>query len=162
MQGEKTFTRKDLDCIADSLPDADVGWRASNPISLIWKPHRNTITGNYDANVLIAALITVGKEVVWFDRRKGPDELELELTSYGERLLGMIVNFPKSQYFGLWQGRHWVAIRKVEGVWYKLDSDESAPDLFLDGEDGLKAYLDSLISSKGEVILILNGDAPQS
>ena len=154
LQGENCFTRDELDSIADNLPIAVIRSGVPNPLSLIFKPHRNAVTGNYDANVLISALNSRGKEVVWFDRRKGIEELLSEVAGYGDRLLGMIVNLHRKKWLGVWQARHWVAIRKLQGMWYNLDSDSAAPICL--GEDGLRDYLDWVISTKGVVILVLN------
>lgn len=157
-QGENSFTRKELDAIADGLPTADVGSSVPNPLSLVFKSHRNAVTGNYDANVLISALNARGKEVVWFDRRKGIDVLLSQVAEYGDMLLGMIVNFSTKKLLGLWQGRHWVAVRKLQGMWYNLDSDNVAPVCFGNGEDDLRDYLNSVISTKGVVIFVLNNE----
>ncbi|KAG0590468.1 hypothetical protein KC19_1G101800 [Ceratodon purpureus] len=156
LQGENCFTRDELDSIADGLPTAITGSSVPNPLSLIFKPHRNTVTGNYDANVLISALNARGREAVWFDRRKGVEDLLSEVAGYGDRLLGMIVNFSTKKWLGMWQGRHWVAIRKLQGMWYNLDSDNAAPICFVNGENGLGDYLSWVISSEGVVIFVLN------
>ncbi|CAK9866412.1 unnamed protein product [Sphagnum jensenii] len=177
LQGEMRFTRKELDSIADSLtlvgdgttsqgttqPCATTTTRTMevlNPLSLIFKPHRNAVSGNYDANVLIAALATRSKQVTWFDRRKDIRSLNLA-TSYaddGRLLLGMIVNFWSPKLLGLWQSRHWVAIRKIQGTWYNLDSDNAAPLAFTDGEDAIYHYLSTVISNKGEIMLVTNDE----
>jgi josephin len=171
------FTRKELDSIADSLTLVGDGttsqgtaqpWTTTttrtmevlNPLSLIFKPHRNAVSGNYDANVLIAALATRSKHVTWFDRRKDIRSLNLA-TSYGDDgrlLLGMIVNFWSPKLLGLWQSRHWVAIRKIQGTWYNLDSDNAAPLAFTDGEDAIYHYLSTVISNKGEIMLVTNDE----
>lgn len=58
-QDQKAFTRQDLDNICYSLnPDAFVN------------PHKNVFgLGNYDVNVVMAALQLKNYEAVWFDRR---------------------------------------------------------------------------------------------
>lgn len=156
VQGENCFTRDELDSIADGLPTAMTGSGVPNPLSLIFKPHRNSVSGNYDANVLVSALDSRGKDVVWFDRRKGVEGLLSEVAGYGDRLLGLIVNLSTKRWLGMWQGRHWVALRKLQGVWYNLDSDATAPTCFVNGEDGLRDYLSSVISTDGVVISVLN------
>ena len=157
MQGKKSFSRKELDSIADGLPTAILRPSVPNPLSLIFKPHRNAVTGNYDANVLMSALNAREKEVVWFDHRKGIEVLLSELAKYGDRLLGMIVNFPTRKLLGIWQGRHWVAVRKLHGMWYNLDSENAAPVCYVNGEEDLRDYLNFVISTKGVVIFVLNG-----
>lgn len=158
-QGENAFTRKELDTIADSLEVPETATTSSgNPFSFIFKPHRNAMTGNYDANVLEAALQTRGKEVKWFDGRKGIEELLSQVAQYGDdKLLGMIVNFTTRKFLGLCQGRHWVAVRKLkpEG-WYNLDSERVAP-VCLGNDDSLKEFLrPALVSTDNVVIFVLN------
>lgn len=157
VQGENSFSRNELNSIADGLPTDLEGRNMPNPLSLIFKPHRNAITGNYDANVLISALNSRNKEVVWFDRRNGAETLLTEIADYGDRLLGIIVNISTRKWLGMWQARHWVAIRKLQGVWYNLDSDHTTPVCFVNGEDGLRDYFNSVISSDGVVLFVLNG-----
>ena len=53
------------------------GW---NPVSIVFRPHHNEITGNYDINVLIAALEQKGKTVVWHDKRNGVSSIDLDGT----------------------------------------------------------------------------------
>lgn len=157
LQDENCFTRKELDSIADALSTAEAGSSVPNPLSLVFKPHRNAVTGNYDANVLISALNSREKDVVWFDRRKGIDDLLSKIAEYGDdRLLGMIVNFSTKKLLGMWQGRHWVAVRKVQGLWYNLDSDRVAPICLGNGENDLRDYLNFVISTSGVVIFVLN------
>jgi josephin len=107
-------------------------------------------------NVLISALNAREKEVVWFDHRKGIEELLSEIAKYGDRLLGMVVNFPTKKLLGIWQSRHWVALRKLHDMWYNLDSYSVAPVCFGNGEDDLRDYLNFVFSTKGIVIFVLN------
>ena len=157
LQGKSAFTRNELDSIADNLATDEAGGRSAlNPFALVLKPHRNVITGNYDANVLIAALNSRGKDVVWFDRRKGINGLFLEVAGYGDRLLGIIANVPKPWLLGWWQGRHWVAICKLEGTWYNLDSNKAVPVAFVDEEMDLREFFETLLANDSEIMLILN------
>lgn len=157
VKGERPFTRKELDRIADDLPSIgsnDTHWWS--PLS-IFKRHRNALTGDYDVNVLFAALASRGKEVIWYDRRKGADGLTLTAT-YGSMLVGIIVNVPARRFAGLWKGRHWVTVRMINGAWYNLDSDFVEPFLLHNGEEDLKSYLDSVFSNSGEVLIVLDSD----
>ncbi|XXG75391.1 hypothetical protein AAC387_Pa07g3908 [Persea americana] len=152
LQEKDLFNRADLDAIANQLVHIDPQKENWNPLSLIFKPHHNTLTGNYDINVLIAALEGKGKKVVWHDRRNGASSIDLSLSE--EDLIGIIVNIPVSKYGGLWRSRHWVALKRIDGLWYNLDSDLDAPKP-LKHEEEVKEFLDDIISQGGELLIVL-------
>ncbi|KAJ8452668.1 hypothetical protein Cgig2_005004 [Carnegiea gigantea] len=152
-QEKDAFTRADLDGIAEKLSLDDPTPDRWTPISVVFKPHHNLITGNYDVNVLIAALERKGKNVVWHDRRNGASSIDLEGSERG--LMGIVVNIPVRRFGGLWKGRHWVAMRKIDGVWYNLDSDLKAPKPFNHVSD-VRVFLDSVILEGGEILLVMN------
>lgn len=120
------------------------------PLSLVWKPHHNVLTGNYDVNVLIAALEGRSHRVVWHDRRNGASSINL----MDENLFGIMLNIPVRKLAGLWKGRHWVTLRRIAGGWYNLDSDLAKPKPF-ENEEEVKEFLDSVITHGGEVLLVL-------
>lgn len=124
-------------------------------MSVIFKPHHNALTGNYDINVLIAALEERGKSVIWHDRRCGASSIDLDEPE--DKLFGIVLNVPVRRYGGLWRSRHWIALRRVERVWYNLDSDLSAPYPFKNTEE-IRGFLDDGISIGGEVLLVMNGE----
>ncbi|CAM8949413.1 unnamed protein product [Rhodiola kirilowii] len=152
-QDKDVFTKAKLNAIAESLvidvPDM-VSW---TPLSVFFKPHHNSVTGNYDVNVLLAALEEKGKSVVWHDRRNSAVMINME----EDTLMGMVINVPVRRYGGLWKGRHWVALKRIEGVWYNLDSDFRAPVEFKDGGE-VQEFLDAVISGGGEVLLVKNAE----
>ncbi|XP_039145849.1 josephin-like protein isoform X1 [Dioscorea cayenensis subsp. rotundata] len=145
------FTRAELDAIADKLVLDDVNKDKWTPFSFIFKPHHNILTGNYDVNVLIAALEAKGKKVVWHDHRTGSSSIKL----VDDSLTGMMLNVPTKKFGGLWRSRHWVAFRKIHGIWYNLDSDLKAGKPFQNDEHVLE-YLDNIISQGGQVFIILH------
>lgn len=124
-------------------------------LSPIFKPHHNVLTGNYDVNVLIAALEERGKRVVWHDRRCGASSIDLDGPVDG--LLGIVLNVPVRRYYGLWRSRHWIALRRIERVWYNLDSDFDAPYPFKNTEE-IRNFLDRVLSTGGEILLVMNGE----
>lgn len=153
VQEKECFTRVELDGIAGNLVlnDSDKGqW---TPLPFIFKPHHNVITGNYDVNVLITALEARNKKVVWHDRRKGASSVDLN----AETLVGLMINVPIRRFRGLWTGRHWVAIRRIDGIWFNLDSDLSEPKQFKDQENVI-GFLDSVLSQGGELMVVLQGE----
>jgi josephin len=149
-QEKEFFTRAELDGISESLALTDPNKDKWTPLSLIWKPHHNALTGNYDVNVLIAALEASKKKVVWHDHRKGASSIDLD----AEALVGLMINVSVKRFRGLWSGRHWVAIRSVDGVWFNLDSDLSSAKQF-QGKEQLIAFLDSVLSQGGELMIVL-------
>ena len=153
IQVSGAFTRAHLNGIAEKLVLDDPNKGTWTPLSVVFKPHHNALTGNYDINVLIAALEEKGKRVIWHDRRSGVSSINLDESE--DKLMGIVLNIPVRKYGGLWRGRHWVALRKIEGVWYDLDSDLAAPHTFKDTEE-VREYLDAIIGGGAEVLLIMN------
>ncbi|KAF6153521.1 hypothetical protein GIB67_027388 [Kingdonia uniflora] len=162
-QEKNLFTRADLNALSEQLVLADPikqHWTRA-PLSVIFKPHHNALSGNYDINVLIAALEGKGKEVVWHDRRNGADTIHLDHESQ-DMLMGIVLNIPVKRFIGIWKGRHWVTLRIIEGVWYNLDSDLLHPYSFKDTRE-VKDFIDYIIRSGGEAFLVFhkNGDKDQ-
>lgn len=153
MQEKESFTRAELDGISENLALNDPNKDKWTPLSFIWKPHHNALTGNYDVNVLIAALEGRKKKVVWHDHRKDASLIDLD----AEALVGLMINAPVRRFRGLWSGRHWVAIRSVDGIWFNLDSDLSSAKQF-QGKEQLIAFLDSVLSQGGELMIVLQDE----
>ncbi|GLU18795.1 hypothetical protein SLE2022_350770 [Rubroshorea leprosula] len=153
-QQKDAFNRASLDAISEKLVLDDPNKETWTPLSLLFKPHHNAITGNYDINVLIAALEGKGKSVVWHDRRNDASSIDLDDGSEGT-LMGIVLNVPVKRYAGLWRGRHWIALRKIDGVWCNLDSDLSAPQSF-NGAEEVREFLNYIIGQGGEVLLVKN------
>ncbi|KAI4460404.1 josephin 1 2 [Holotrichia oblita] len=111
----KEFLKEELDSICYSLsPD-------------VWiNPHKSILgLGNYDINVLMKALQSRGYEVIWFDKRKDPNCINLR------NIFGFILNVPseyKVSFITLpLRRRHWIAIRQINGNYYNLDSKLDSP-----------------------------------
>lgn len=153
MQEKESFTRAELDGISENLVLTDPNKDKWTPLSLIFKPHHNALTGNYDVNVLITALETRKTNVVWHDRRKGASSIDLDAGA----LVGLMINVPVKRLRGLWTGRHWVAIRSIDGIWFNLDSDFSSPKQF-QGKEQLIEFLDSILSQGGELMIVLRDE----
>ncbi|XP_017982419.1 PREDICTED: josephin-like protein [Theobroma cacao] len=150
-QQKDAFTRASLNSVAEKLVLDDPNKEIWTPFSLVFKPHHNSITGNYDINVLIAALEGKGKTVIWHDRRNGASAIDLN----DEILMGIVINVPVRRYAGLWKSRHWIALRNIDGVWYNLDSDLDAPQCFKDSGE-VKDFLDYIITHDGQLLLVKN------
>ncbi|XP_070306537.1 josephin-2 isoform X1 [Odocoileus virginianus] len=123
-------------------------------------PHRSLLgTGNYDVNVIMAALQGQGLAAVWWDRRRPLSQLALP------RVLGLILNLPSPVSLGLLslpvRRRHWVALRQVDGVYYNLDSKLRAPEVLGD-EDGVRAFLAAaLAQGLCEVLLVVTKEVEE-
>ncbi|KAK2160500.1 hypothetical protein LSH36_132g05020 [Paralvinella palmiformis] len=141
-QESRTFTQKELDEICNTL----------SPASYI-NPHRSMLgLGNYDVNVIILALQHKGFDTMWFDKRRSPSDLELD------NIFGFILNIPTDLRLGILhlpvQRKHWVAIRKVNGDFYNLDSKLNRP-LLIGNNQQLVAFLKEQIQNKDKELLLV-------
>ncbi|KAK7321340.1 hypothetical protein VNO77_31891 [Canavalia gladiata] len=152
-QQKGVFTRAKLNAISERLALDDSNKETWTPLSILFKPHHNAFTGNYDINVLIAALEEKGKSVVWHDRRNGVSSIDLDAPE--DVLMGIVINVSVTRFAGIWRSRHWLTLRKIDGVWYNLDSDLSAPQSFLDTHK-VREFLDFTMAHGGEVLLVMN------
>ncbi|NXX20511.1 JOS2 protein, partial [Podargus strigoides] len=89
-------------------------------------PHRSLLgTGNYDVNVIMAALQSLELAAVWWDKRRSLERLVLG------QILGFILNVPSQVSLGFvalpLRRKHWLAIRQLHGTYYNLDSKLRAP-----------------------------------
>ncbi|KAL6341632.1 hypothetical protein AAG906_032753 [Vitis piasezkii] len=149
-QEKDIFTRAKLNAIAEKLSLDDPNKETWTPLSVLFKPHHNMITGNYDINVLTAALEGKGKSAIWHDRRNGASSIDLDGAE--DTLMGIMLNISVRRFGGIWNGRHWFTLRKMGGVWYNLDSDLKSPQSFKDVEE-VKKFLDCIIDGGGEIFL---------
>ncbi|XP_050239041.1 josephin-like protein [Quercus robur] len=150
-QQKDAFTRASLNEIAEKLVLDDPSKVSWTPLSVLFKPHYNAITGNYDINVLMVALEGKGKSVIWHDRRNGSSLINLD----DDTLMGIVLNVSVIKYGGLWKSRHWITLKRIDGVWYNLDSDLVAPETYKDDEE-VREFLDCIINHGGEVLLVMN------
>ena len=135
----KEFVRYDFDDIARSL----------SPGKLIC-PHKSVFgTGNYDVNVIMAALSSKGKRVEWWDRRNDPAEMKTE------GLFGLIVNRQTQSLKGIWKSKHWIGVPCKGGIFYNCDSNLPHPVQFKSREE-LDEFMRKEIDGNGEVLRVLN------
>ncbi|MED6158942.1 hypothetical protein PIB30_037670 [Stylosanthes scabra] len=155
-QQKDAFSRASLNAISEKLAlddGSNSGATTWTPLSVVFKPHHNSLTGNYDINVLISALEEKGKTVVWHDRRNAASSIDLDAPE--DVLMGIVINVSVRRFAGIWKSRHWIALRKINGVWYNLDSDLAAPQPFQDANQ-VREFLDFTIGHGGEVLLVMN------
>ncbi|KAE8611993.1 hypothetical protein XENTR_v10012663 [Xenopus tropicalis] len=130
--------------------------RGLAPNSMI-NPHRSLLgTGNYDVNVIMAALQTMDYAAVWWDKRRSLESLVLS------EIFGFILNIPSPVSLGFLSlpitRKHWIAVRQIEGVYYNLDSKLKAP-VKLGGPKELKEFLHGCISRGScEILLVVRRD----
>eukprot|EP00051_Salpingoeca_urceolata_P013746 m.174032 g.174032 ORF g.174032 m.174032 type:complete len:242 (-) comp17883_c0_seq2:9-734(-) len=148
------FTSRDFDHIADTLP-AISGWLS---------PYKSSIPGlgNYDASVVVAALLTADVEVQQFDRRKGASAIPFSEDS----LAGLLVNVPSVRTLSsllrachLIDCRHWLCCLRTQPCeasdaepvheFYWLDSNATEPEMFT--VEQLTAVLQLLLDDGAEI-----------
>ncbi|CAH1437926.1 unnamed protein product [Lactuca virosa] len=98
-QEKDAFARKDLDDIAEKLVQEDPYEGNQMPFSVIIKLHHNSLTGNYDINMLITVIERKGKKVVGHDRRNRASSINLDEPE--SKLMGIVLNVPVRKYDGL-------------------------------------------------------------
>ncbi|XP_078435719.1 JOSEPHIN-like protein [Wolffia australiana] len=152
---EESFSRAELDAIAEKLCADDTVGRRWSPLSRVFRPHHNRLTGNYDVNVLMAAAGSRGRRVTWHDRRRGAAAIGLDGPDEPAGLEGLMLNVPARRLGGLWSARHWLAVRRVHGRWYDLDSDLPEPRPLDAVGGGVHAFLGAVLSRGGEILLVL-------
>ncbi len=138
---KRRFTVGDLDRIAEQLAAQQ---EESGPLTrLLLNPHRSVWRiGNFDVNVVLAALREDGLHAVWFDRRQDVRRLRLEET------VGLVLNV--TTFFG----RHWLALRLFEGTAYNLDSKLAKPQSFAAPEE-LLAFLRTALAQEDAQLLVV-------
>ncbi|NXG71720.1 JOS2 protein, partial [Baryphthengus martii] len=118
-------------------------------------PHRSLLgTGNYDVNVIMAALHSLGLAALWWDKRRSLERLALD------RIVGFILNVPSPLSLGFLalplRRHHWLAVRQHRGTYYNLDSKLPAP-VAIGGAAELRAFLrDFLSRGLCEVFLVVS------
>ena len=69
-----------------------------------------------------------------------------------DAVFGFILNVPTRSFFGLIpSGQHWVAVRRISGVWYNLDSKLSAPAPI----DDILAFLRAAVADARAQLLVV-------
>ncbi|XP_034950138.1 josephin-2-like [Chelonus insularis] len=147
---ERGFSKQELDQICYGLsPD-------------VWiNPHKSLLgLGNYDINVIMAALQKKGCEAIWFDKRRDLNTLCLD------NIDGFILNVPTEYKLGFvllpLKKRHWIALRKIHDTFYNLDSKLDSPLLIGKNEELLMYLKDQIQSKEKELFLVVSHDVASS
>ncbi|KAK1881586.1 Josephin-1 [Dissostichus eleginoides] len=121
-----------------------------SPSTLV-TPHKKSMlgNGNYDVNVIMAALQTRGFEAVWWDKRRDVGSIELS------NVTGFILNVPSNLRWGPLmlplKRQHWMGVREVGGVYYNLDSKLRSPQPI-----GAKFLRQQLRGKNCELLLVVS------
>ncbi|KAK3089464.1 hypothetical protein FSP39_003847 [Pinctada imbricata] len=148
-QDQRAFSKKDLDDICQKL----------SPGNFI-NPHRSLLgLGNYDVNVIMAAVQLKDCETVWFDKRK---DISCLIPS---NIQGFILNTPTDYRWGVvrlpFKRKHWIAIRRIGDLYYNLDSKLENPEV-IGGEESLYRYLRmELEDGEKELLLVVKRDVEE-
>ncbi|NP_001089918.1 Josephin domain containing 1 L homeolog [Xenopus laevis] len=144
-QDDGAFTRETLQEIFQRL----------SPNTLV-TPHKKNMlgNGNYDVNVIMAALQTKGYEAVWWDKRRDVNLISLS------NVTGFIMNLPSSLSWGPLKlplkRQHWICVREVGGNYYNLDSKLKRPE-WIGSEDDLRKFLRYHLRGKNcELLLVVS------
>jgi len=142
---EKAFTKAQLDDICTQLAP-DNQW---------WNPHRSPLgLGNYDVNVMMAALQGKDCQAIWFDKRKNIRNVRPCAA------LGFILNVPSTSRLTSWLPsslislKHWIAIKKIDELYLNLDSHLIEPEP-IGNEQDLLSFLESELSKNDRELLIV-------
>lgn len=119
-------------------------------------PHRSVLgLGNYDVNVLMAALQSKQMNLEWFDKRK-----EISLSNLDtSKTFGYILNIPSDYTFGFItlpiSSRHWICVKKLkDDKFYNLDSKLEKPKCLGSEEDFVKYLQNEMKSNDKELFLV--------
>ncbi|XP_058245749.1 josephin-2 isoform X1 [Hemibagrus wyckioides] len=147
---ERVFTKEAAD---------DICKRSLAPQCVV-NPHRSVLgTGNYDVNVIMAALQSRELAAVWWDKRRSVQSLCLE------KVQGFILNVPSRVSLGIvslpLRRRHWLAVRQVNGQYYNLDSKLKSP-VWIGGETELRQFLSEQLSQDvAEMLLVVQREVEE-
>jgi len=142
----REFSKEELDEICLRL----------NPATVL-NPHKSVLgTGNYDINVIMAALQSRQYQAVWHDKRKKVSTIDLA------RVSGMILNTMSTMQVGFVKlpirRRHWVAVQAISGEYWNLDSKIKQPEKIGD-HSTFKDYLKKILADKQtELFLVMTND----
>lgn len=144
------FSKEKLDQICANLsPDQYIN------------PHKSLLgLGNYDVNVLMAALETKSMLLSWFDKRKEITSENLELS----RAFGFILNIPSDYTFAFVtlpiKSRHWICVKKMpDDKFYSLDSKFDKPKCVGGDEDFIRYLKDEMKSNDKELFMVFPMDS---
>ncbi|KAJ8363271.1 hypothetical protein SKAU_G00121020 [Synaphobranchus kaupii] len=135
----------------DTLQDI---FQRLSPNTLV-TPHKKSMlgNGNYDVNVIMAALQTRGFEAVWWDKRRDVSSIALH------NVTGFILNVPSNLCWGPLRlplkRQHWIGVREVGGVYYNLDSKLRCPHVIGPPEELRKFLRHQLRGKNCELLLVV-------
>lgn len=154
--GRAEFERSELDAICERM----------TPNHSWFNPHRSFLgTGNYDVNVLMAALSDRNYDMNWYDKRKNLEDLD------ERKLCGIIINLEskKNKFLKfpfLW-GNHWICLRRRKSLevdnssdvgadtWFNLDSKLPLPQKIGNWNEHVIKYLNNEVLGESSMQMFL-------
>ncbi|XP_057898256.1 josephin-2 [Melospiza georgiana] len=124
-------------------------------------PHRSLLgLGNYDVNVVMAALGMLGLAAVWWDKRRPLERLAVP------RVLGFLLNVPSRVSLGALalplRRPHWLCVRPFGAAFYNLDSKLATPTR-IGAEPQLREFLRSALApAPSELLLVVTRDVEEA
>lgn len=85
--------------------------------------------------------------------------MKLDAELFGKEFKGFIINIPKTKFL-VFHGRHWLTIKKINGVWYNLDAKLKQPRIFK-SDNALQAYLKYELTKNQAELMIVRQDVNQ-
>jgi len=74
-------------------------------------------------------------------------------------VVGLVANLASSGFMKVFNGRHWIAIRNIDGTFYNLDSHLAEPRAFA-SEAALRAFLsEEVLAADGQLFLVMKPQA---
>lgn len=108
--------------------------------------------GNYDVNIIMAALQTKGYEAVWWDKRRDVSAIALA------NVVGFVMNLPSSPCWAPrklpLQRQHWICAQEVGGAYYNLNSKRKVPK-WTGGESEPRKFLEHHLQGKNYELLLV-------
>eukprot|EP01012_Entosiphon_sulcatum_P041973 TRINITY_DN55894_c0_g1_i1.p1 TRINITY_DN55894_c0_g1~~TRINITY_DN55894_c0_g1_i1.p1 ORF type:complete len:216 (+),score=19.56 TRINITY_DN55894_c0_g1_i1:212-859(+) len=173
---EPRFTAAQLDEICRELSPSQQTGLCCDPCGCscccrcLWltNPHRQCF-GNYDVNVIEAALLRYQLDLRWVPKAQTPAEAIQQSSPQTEAIIlntslapapircGSCVRGVMHWLFG--PPRHWYCIRHLGGVWYNLDSRLHEPVPFATDTDLFTWLAETRQKSDGHLLLVLRAAA---
>jgi len=148
-QARDAFSQRELDEICYNLsPDTWIN------------PHKSLLgLGNYDINVVTAALNCKNCDIIWFDKRKDPSIIKLD------KVIGFILNIPNDYTFGWlrlpFHRKHWIALKRIHAAFYNLDSKLKKPAM-IGGEAEFLTFLrNEMDNSETQLLLVVDKEVAE-
>ncbi|SBT77000.1 conserved Plasmodium protein, unknown function [Plasmodium ovale] len=108
--------------------------------------------GNFNINILYFFMNKYNMELNWVDNKEIFQKINKEKCTTlfddkylnNKKLIAFVINVVKIKFFDIYHHRHFYALRKISGMWFKLDSSLDKPILFPTNEE-INKYLINIV-----------------